>query len=198
MARAPIHAAGGIVYRGRKRPLVAVVQRSKDERWVLPRGKLKRKEDPKIGARREVVEETGHPVTVHDFVGAITYRTSGRPKLVQFWLMRAAERPDRDLMADIIRVEWLPLKAAVRRLTYPLEKLFLAQVGRRVLRRKARRKAAARKTKASRAKPARRTATRKPTRKTKRSRPDAAPRARRPAPSAHAQAPGAITPAVTT
>jgi 8-oxo-dGTP diphosphatase len=171
LARAPIHAAGGIVFRGRKRPLVAVVQRSKDERWVLPRGKLKRKEDPKVGARREVVEETGHPVTVHDFVGAITYRTSNRPKLVQFWLMQAAERPDRDLMADIIRVEWLPLKAAVRRLTFPLEKLFLAQVGRRVLRRKARRKAAARKSKTSRAKPAHR----KTKRKTKR----VAPHARR-------------------
>ena len=174
MARTPIHAAGGIVYRGRKRPLVAVVQRSKDERWVLPRGKLKRKENPKVGARREVVEETGHPVTVHDFVGAITYRASNRPKVVQFWLMQAAERPDRDLMADIIRVEWLPLKAAVRRLTYPLEKLFLAQVGRRVLRRKARRKAAQKKRKASRAKLARR----KATHKTKR----VAPQTRRRAP----------------
>jgi len=160
LARTPIHAAGGIVFRGRKRPLVAVVQRSKDERWVLPRGKLKRKENPKVGARREVVEETGHPVEMHDFVGAITYRTGGRPKLVQFWLMRAAERPDRDLMSDIIRVKWLPLNAAVERLTYPLEKLFFAQVGRRVLRRKARRKATARSRKASRAKPARRKVTR--------------------------------------
>ena len=182
MARTPIHAAGGIVYRGRKRPLVAVVQRSKDERWVLPRGKLKRKENPKVGARREVMEETGHPVTVHDFVGAITYRTSNRPKLVQFWLMRAAERSDRDLMADIIRVEWLPLKAAVRRLNFPLEKLFLAQVGRRVLRRKVRRKAAARKSKASRAKPARRKPTRKPTRKTTRKTKRVAPQTRRRAP----------------
>jgi len=159
VARAPIHAAGGIVYRGRKRPLIAVVQRSKDERWVLPRGKLKRKENPKVGARREAVEETGHLVVLHDFVGAITYRASGRPKVVQFWLMRAAERPDRDLMSDIIRVEWLPLKAAVRRLTYPLEKLFLDQVGRRVLRRKIRRKAIEHHRKKSRAKPARRKAT---------------------------------------
>jgi 8-oxo-dGTP diphosphatase len=148
LARAPIHAAGGIVFRGRKRPLVAVVQRSKDERWVLPRGKLKRKEDPLKGARREVVEETGHPVKVHEFVGAITYRTSGRDKVVQFWLMKAAERPDRDLMRDILRVEWLPLKAAVRRLSFSLERLFLAQVGRDALRRKtrSRRKTAQRRT----------------------------------------------------
>jgi len=133
MARAPVYAAGGIVVRGSRRPRIAVVQRSKDERWVLPRGKLKRKENPVTGAQREVVEETGHPVRVHEFLGAITYRTSGRPKVVQFWRMHAAERPSRDIMADIIRVEWLPLAAAVRRLSYPLEKLFLARVGRRVL-----------------------------------------------------------------
>ena len=145
MARTPIHAAGGIVFRGRKRPLVAIVQRAKDERWVLPRGKLKRKEDPLIGARREAVEETGHKVEVHEFLGAITYRTSGRPKVVQFWLMRAGERPKRDVMADILRVEWLPLKAAVRRLSFVLERLFLANVGRAALRRRARRRAAQRK-----------------------------------------------------
>ncbi len=32
-------------------------------------------------------------------------------------------------MADIVAVEWLPLKAAVRRLSYQLEKLFLRNVG---------------------------------------------------------------------
>ncbi len=145
MARKPIQAAGGIVVRSGARPLVAVVQRSKDERWVLPRGKLERNEDPAAGARREAVEETGHRVKVHEFLGAITYRTSGRPKVVQFWRMHAAARPSRDVMKDILAVEWLPLSAAVRRLTYPLEKLFLQSVGRRVLKRH-RRKAARRKT----------------------------------------------------
>jgi len=141
LARAPIHAAGGIVFRGRKQRRIAVVQRSKDERWVLPRGKLKRNEDPLVGARREVWEETGHKVEVHEFVGAITYRTSGRPKVVQFWRMRAAERPNRDVMTDIARVEWLPLKAAVRRLSFPLERPFLAEVGRRLLRKRRTRRA---------------------------------------------------------
>ena len=36
------------------RALIAVVQRSKDDAWVLPRGKLKRDENPVTGARREV------------------------------------------------------------------------------------------------------------------------------------------------
>ena len=112
------------------RPLVAVVQRSKDDAWVLPRGKLKRDESPVSGARREVVEETGHRVRVHEFLGAITYRAGGRPKVVQFWRMEAEAEASHELMADIVAVEWLPLKAAVRRLSYPLEKLFLRNVGR--------------------------------------------------------------------
>lgn len=115
------------------RPLIAVVQRSKDDHWVLPRGKLKRTERAVVGARREVVEETGHRVKVKEYLGAITYRAQGRPKVVQFWRMQAAVRPSHDLMKDIAAVEWLPLKAAVRRLSYPLEKLFLKNVGRKVL-----------------------------------------------------------------
>lgn len=140
----PIQAAGGVVVRKGKRPLVAVVQRAKDDRWVLPRGKLKRTERARAGARREVVEETGHRVDLHEYLGAITYRAQGRPKVVEFWHMRAAANPSRDLMPDIARVVWLPLKDAVKRLTYPLEKLFLRSVGAGLVR-KAKRKAAIKK-----------------------------------------------------
>jgi len=147
MARKTIMAAGGIVLRGGTRPRIAVVQRSKDDAWVLPRGKLKRTENPAAGARREAVEETGHRVKVREFLGAITYRARGRPKVVQFWRMQAYERPSRDIMKDIVAVEWLTLAAAVRRLSYPLEKLFLKNIGRRLLKRR---------RKAARKKPARR------------------------------------------
>lgn len=141
MAGKFIQAAGGIVVRGAKRALFAVVQRSKDDKWVLPRGKLKRDENPVIGARREVVEETGHRVEVNEFLGAITYRAGGRPKVVQFWQMQAEDEASHDLMADIVAVDWLPLAAAVRRLSYPLEKLFLRNVGRRAAKHRSGRKA---------------------------------------------------------
>jgi 8-oxo-dGTP diphosphatase len=127
---------------------------------VLPRGKLKRDENPVVGARREALEETGHRVKVHEFLGALTYRARGRSKVVQFWRMQAYEQPSRDVMKDIVAVEWLPLQAAVRRLTYPLEKLFLQFAGRRVLKR---RKRPAKKTRARR-KP-RAAARRKPARR---------------------------------
>ncbi len=165
-----IHAAGGIVVRNGARPLIAVVQRSKDDLWVLPRGKLKSAERPIAGARREVVEETGHRVRVREFLGAITYRARGRSKVVQFWRMQAAARPSRELMKDISAVEWLTLAAAIRRLSYPLEKLFLRTVGRRAI---ARRKRAvrrkSRKPKAKRKKTARKTKASKTTRAERRS-----------------------------
>lgn len=135
-----IHAAGGIVVRNGARPLIAVVQRAKDEHWVLPRGKLKLNESALAGARREVIEETGHQVRVREFLGAITYRARGRPKVVQFWHMRAAVNPSRDVMKDIMAVEWLPLRAAVRRLSYPLEKLFLRTIGKQALRQNSQRR----------------------------------------------------------
>jgi len=126
------------VVRNGARPLIAVVQRAKDEHWVLPRGKLKFNESPLAGARREAIEETGHRVHVREFLGAIAYRAHGRPKVVQFWRMQAAVNPSRDLMKDIMAVEWLPLSAAVQRLSYPLEKLFLRNVGWVALRRRKR------------------------------------------------------------
>jgi 8-oxo-dGTP diphosphatase len=128
-----IHAVGGIAVRKGTRPKVAVVQRSKDKLWVLPRGKLRRDERPIAGARREVVEETGFRVKVYAFLGVITYRARGRPKVVQFWFMRAEAQPSYEVMKDIIAVEWLSLAAAVKRLSYPLEKLFLANVGRHAI-----------------------------------------------------------------
>ena len=150
MAGKTIHAGGGIVVRNGARPLIAVVQRSKDDRWVLPRGKLKRTERAITGARREVVEETGHRVRVREFLGAITYRARGRPKVVQFWRMQAQARPSHDLMRDIAAVEWLPLSAAIRRLSYPLERLFLRSVGRHAIPRRKPRKTHKRKTKSRR------------------------------------------------
>jgi 8-oxo-dGTP diphosphatase len=129
MASKIIHAAGGVVVRSGARRRFAVVQRSKDGSWVLPRGKLKRNERPIAGARREAVEETGTRVRVREFLGAITYRTRGRSKMVQFWRMDAAVRPTWEVTKDIAAIKWLPLAKAVRRLSYPLEKLFLSSVG---------------------------------------------------------------------
>jgi 8-oxo-dGTP diphosphatase len=133
MPRTPIMGAGGIVVRGGPRPLIALVQRRKDDAWVLPKGKLKRKEAPIAAAEREVVEETGYNVEVHDYLGAISYKVGRKLKLVEFWRMQALDKSGRELTDDIKAVQWLPLDAAIELLELPLEQLFLRNVGTRAL-----------------------------------------------------------------
>jgi 8-oxo-dGTP diphosphatase len=133
MAQAPILGAGGIVVRGSDKPLIAVVQRRKDDGWVLPKGKLKRNESAIAGAEREVVEETGQDVVVHDFLGAISFTVNRKPKVVQFWRMEATDRPARKPTKDIKAVKWLPLESAIKKLDDPLEQLFLRNVAERAL-----------------------------------------------------------------
>jgi 8-oxo-dGTP diphosphatase len=132
--RLPIEAAGGIVMRGRVRPLFAVVQLRRQKTWVLPKGKLNRNETALAAAKREAIEETGHDVEVHEFLGSLVYKSSGRPKTVRFWRMQASGRPVAKLMRDVRAVRWLSLAQATARLTHEREKLFLEKVGRSLAR----------------------------------------------------------------
>src|SRR5262245_65827773 len=99
-ARAPILAAGGILLREGSRPRIAIVRLRRDKSWVLPKGKLYPGEPAVAAARREVMEETGHQVSVHEFLGSMSYAGDGNIKIVEFWHMRAGGRPDRVLTDD--------------------------------------------------------------------------------------------------
>jgi 8-oxo-dGTP diphosphatase len=126
---APILAAGGIVLRGERKPQIAIVQLRKMGAWVLPKGKLAAGESAMAAARREVLEETGHRVSIHEFVGTLAYEAGGRPKVVQFWRMQAIGGPAGPLMRDVKAVEWLALDEAIEQLTHAREQAFLAHVG---------------------------------------------------------------------
>jgi 8-oxo-dGTP diphosphatase len=126
---APILAAGGIVLRGEARPRFAVVRLRREKAWVLPKGKLMPRERAHVAAKREVLEETGYDVSVHEFLGSMAYMVEGRIKIVQFWLMRAEGPPVHELMDDVKAVKFLPLKQAVETLSRPHEKVFLTHVG---------------------------------------------------------------------
>ncbi|MBR0707236.1 NUDIX hydrolase [Bradyrhizobium liaoningense] len=129
MARAPVMAAGGIVLRRGAVPLVAVVRQRKRNEWVLPKGKLDDGETPKEAAHREVLEETGHAVAVHEFLGTLVYQSGGRSKVVHFWRMEADGGPVRKLTNDIKAVDWLTLDDAIARLSREYERAFLTQIG---------------------------------------------------------------------
>ncbi|WP_316160333.1 NUDIX hydrolase [Bradyrhizobium sp. SZCCHNRI20481] len=129
MARAPIMAAGGIVLRREQPPRIAVVRLRKRDEWVLPKGKLDDGETPRDAAKREVLEETGHKVTVHEFLGTLVVDTGTRSKVVHYWRMEAADEPSQPLMDDVRAVDWLLLDAAVARLSRDHERTFLEMVG---------------------------------------------------------------------
>lgn len=126
---APILAAGGIVLRGKTRPRIAVVRLRREKEWVLPKGKLLPRERARDAAVREVLEETGHQVSAHEFLGSMSYVVESRIKIVQFWLMRAGSRPIRNLSDDVKEVKWLPLREAIDLLSRAHEKVFLTHVG---------------------------------------------------------------------
>jgi 8-oxo-dGTP diphosphatase len=127
--RALILAAGGIVVREGSKPRIAVVRLRRDKAWVLPKGKLCRGEKALDAAKREVLEETGYQVSVHEFLGSMSYTFNGKIKIVQFWHMRALGEPVGKLTNDVKAVKWLSLKQAIETLTRAHEKVFLANVG---------------------------------------------------------------------
>ncbi len=129
MARMPVVAAGGIVLRRQQPPLIAVVRLRKRDEWVLPKGKLDEGETTRAAARREVLEETGHNVTVHEFLGTLAYDAGGRSKIVHYWRMEAGGEQAHELMNDVRAVDWLPLDAAIARLSRNYEQAFLENVG---------------------------------------------------------------------
>jgi 8-oxo-dGTP diphosphatase len=127
--RAPIRAAGGIVVRGGREPLIAIVQLRKCNSWVLPKGKLNGNESALAAARREVLEEVGYRVHIHEFLGTMSHDVGSRTKIVQFWRMRAIGEPAGRVARDVKAVRWLPLEEAIEKLTRLRERAFLDSIG---------------------------------------------------------------------
>ncbi len=72
--------------------LIAVVRLCKRNEWVFPKGKLDDGETPRDAAEREVLEETGHDVSAHEFLGLV-YESGGRFKVVHYWRMETSGEP---------------------------------------------------------------------------------------------------------
>jgi 8-oxo-dGTP pyrophosphatase MutT (NUDIX family) len=118
---------GGVVVRGED--VVVIVPRGRRRVLGLPKGGAIAGESPEQTAAREVREETGITATVSDRLGQVdySYRRGGRriEKTVHFFLCQfvAGDTSDHDHEVDDAR--WMPLREAVRRLSYPGERAMI-------------------------------------------------------------------------
>jgi 8-oxo-dGTP diphosphatase len=109
-------------------PRLAVVHRPRYDDWSLPKGKVEPGELLPETAVREVREETGFSVDRGAFAGRYQYDVAAGPKSVFVWHMRAVDdvsAPDDEVDA----LAWLPVDAALDRLTYALERDLIGRVG---------------------------------------------------------------------
>jgi 8-oxo-dGTP pyrophosphatase MutT (NUDIX family) len=126
--------AGGVVWRqGDQGAEVLLCHRTSDNLWALPKGTPEPGESIEETALREVREETGVHVVAERVVGQITYWFS-RPqegvryfKTVHHYLMRpiGGSTEEHDLEFD--EVCWVPIREALRLLTYANEAKILDQ-----------------------------------------------------------------------
>lgn len=115
--------AGGVVVReGSSGPEVVIVGRDSDGVWGLPKGTPDEGESLEEAALREVSEETGLRVEIVKKVGVVEYWFTHEGvryhKWVHHYLMRPTGGSTKDHDHEYDRVEWLPVKEAVRTLTF--------------------------------------------------------------------------------
>lgn len=126
VARGEVLAAGAVVLRPGQ---VLLVHRPRYDDWAFPKGKLDRGEHRAAAAVREVEEETGLRVRLGRPLARQRYLVGERPKSVDYWVARAREdddvsgyRPN----AEIDEVAWVDRDKAADLLTYPRDRLVLA------------------------------------------------------------------------
>jgi 8-oxo-(d)GTP phosphatase len=122
-----VWAAGGVVWRivdGKLR--VLLVHRTKYRDATLPKGKVDPGEALPTTAVREIHEETG--IRVHlgvPVVVSVYHLPNGREKIVHYWAAEATDDAVRqsDFVPnkEIAAIEWLTVKKARARLSYPVD-----------------------------------------------------------------------------
>ncbi len=124
--------AGGAVVR-RSRPgrenEILVIHRERYKDWSLPKGKLEAGESVVAAAAREVREETGVTIRLGTPLDTVLYPlSSGATKEVRYWSGIPLDVIRRAPDDEVDVVSWLPLKAALQRLTFEHDKELVRQL----------------------------------------------------------------------
>lgn len=122
-----VYAAGGLVWRVVEDKLrILLIHRTKYRDVTLPKGKVDPGEMLAETAVREIFEETGIRVSLGAPVGVSRYTMANRKqKVVHYWAAEATDEavrvsafvPNREIAA----LEWVSLKKARARLSYPVD-----------------------------------------------------------------------------
>ncbi|MDG4792594.1 NUDIX hydrolase [Micromonospora sp. WMMD1082] len=123
-----IRAAGGVVWRPAPAGGVQVclVHRPRYGDWTLPKGKLEPGEHALLAAVREVAEEADVQAAPESRLPSMRYRSEGRPKVVDYWSMRAVGTGGFQPDTEVDEVRWLAVDEAVRLVSYPHDAEVLA------------------------------------------------------------------------
>lgn len=124
-----IRAAGGIIQRATARgDEVLILHRKRHQDWSLPKGEVKDGESFQEAALREVEEETGCSCQLGNYLGTISYSDNGTPKVVMFWKMTVIQEKPVGESDNTGEVLWMPLPAAIQKLTHSQEKSLLSRL----------------------------------------------------------------------
>jgi len=127
----PILAGGAVVTR--EHPTrgieVVIIHRKRYDDWTLPKGKTEAGEAIPVTAVREVWEETGVRIRLGVPLDRIWYN-SGKPglKQVDYWAGTVLDTVRRAPDAEVDVVSWLPIRAAMARLTFSHDHFLVKQV----------------------------------------------------------------------
>lgn len=114
-----IAAAGTVVFRTRKgEQEVLLVHRPRYDDWSLPKGKVDPDEYLAGCAVRETREESGVKVRLGSPVGRVRYPVSTGQKSVDYWRGHVVRNGKHKPSAEVDEIRWLPVDAALAKLTY--------------------------------------------------------------------------------